>query len=185
MARRRRSIFLNPRRINHYFTLTRLAAHAPPPPRRCTGPREDYPTIASTPSAIAEKINELRWPGLSRIARCRCRRGSIRHTRRRWAQFRDGIVKPLLGEREVLLEADWRILWEKFDAFATARHMAVTKLGLKRVQEVLSHKTAAGKTRKRLSRLSLLGDGRVEPRPRIAVVNRLVLYHRDLFPFIE
>jgi hypothetical protein len=88
-------------------------------------------------------------------------------------------VKPVLGDKAALTEADWAALKAKlapFDAWAAGKAGAsVEGLGLKRVREIL-----AGKSIEAIGAL-LAKDKALEPEAAaIASVDRLVRYHRDL-----
>jgi hypothetical protein len=89
-------------------------------------------------------------------------------------------VKPLLGAKTVLTEADWAALQTKLAPFetwnATKAGASVEPLGLKRVREIL-----AGKAKDTLT--ALLGKDKAEEgnANSIAAVERLVRYTRDLF----
>jgi len=54
------------------------------------------------------------------------------------------VIKPLLGDKASLTEAEWTTVCAKFDAFdawvAGKAGAAVEKLGLKRVREILASK---------------------------------------------
>jgi hypothetical protein len=89
-------------------------------------------------------------------------------------------VKPLLGDKTALTEADWNSLQARlaaFDAWSAGKvGVAVEKLGLPRVREIL-----AGKTKDAITAL-IAKDKLLEPEANgIANVEKLVRYHRDLF----
>ncbi len=89
-------------------------------------------------------------------------------------------VKPLLGDKTALTEAEWNSIQAKlapFDAwFAGKVGATVEKLGLKRVREIL-----AGKSRETITAL-IAKDKTLEPEANgIANVEKLVRYHRDLY----
>jgi hypothetical protein len=95
------------------------------------------------------------------------------------ATFQAAVVKPLLGEKVSLTEADWAALSAKlgaFDAWAGSKAGgSVEKLGLTRVREIL------GSTAKE-TLTALISQDKAEQGNSAAVVglNRLVHYHRDL-----
>jgi len=96
------------------------------------------------------------------------------------ATLHTAAVKPLLGDKTSLTEADWNALCAKlaaFDAwFAGKVGAAVEKLGLKRVREIL-----ASKTKDTITAL-IAKDKTLEPEANgIANVEQLVRYHRYLF----
>jgi len=88
-------------------------------------------------------------------------------------------VKPFLGDKTALTEADWAALLGKLSPFenwfAGKAGASVEKLGLKRVREIL-----ASKARENIAAL-IAKDKALEPEANgIAAVERLVRYHRDL-----
>lgn len=88
-------------------------------------------------------------------------------------------VKPLLGDKAELTEADWIALQAKLGAFenwnAAKAGAAVEKLGAKRVREILG-----GKARENVNAL-IARDKALEPEATaIANVEKLVRYVRDL-----
>jgi hypothetical protein len=96
------------------------------------------------------------------------------------ATLQTAVVKPLLGDKSALTEADWNSLQAKlapFDAWFTGKvGAAVEKLGLKRVREIL-----ASQTRDTITAL-IAKDKTLEPEANgIANVEKLVRYHRYLF----
>ena len=96
------------------------------------------------------------------------------------ATLHTAAVKPLLGDKTALTEADWNSLQARlaaFDAWSAGKvGVAVEKLGLPRVREIL-----AGKTKDTITAL-IAKDKLLEPEANgIANVEKLVRYHRDLF----
>ncbi|MBN8247026.1 MAG: hypothetical protein J0L84_06235 [Verrucomicrobia bacterium] len=95
------------------------------------------------------------------------------------AAFVAATVKPVLGEKTELTEADWAALNVKFAAYATWQASkaggAVEGLGLPRVREILASKTQAAIA-------ALLAQDRAEEGKvnAIAAVDKLARYHRDL-----
>ena len=93
-------------------------------------------------------------------------------------------VKPLLGEKTVLTEADWTALVARLGPyeswFAGKVGANVEKLGIQRVREIL-----AGTTKEGISAL-IARDKALEPEANaIAAVDKLVRYHRDLFTLLN
>jgi len=87
-------------------------------------------------------------------------------------------IKPLLGDKTELTEADWTTLAAKFAPYdgwlAGKAGAAVEKLGLPRVREIL-----AGPSRAAIAAL-IAQDKALEPEfNAITTVDRLVRYHRD------
>ncbi|HEY4414335.1 MAG TPA: hypothetical protein VGO57_01485 [Verrucomicrobiae bacterium] len=96
------------------------------------------------------------------------------------AALQAAAVKPLLGDKNTLTEADWNLLGAKlapFEAWSTGKvGAAVEKLGLKRVREIL-----AGDTKDKITTL-IAKDKALEPEANaIAAVEKLIRYHRDLY----
>jgi hypothetical protein len=100
------------------------------------------------------------------------------------AKLQAEAVKPIVGDKWVLTEADWANLLRKlgpYEAWSAAKPTtAVEKLGLKRVREIL-----AGKSKDILT--ALIGkDKALEPEANaIAAVDKLVRYHRDLYTLLN
>ena len=95
------------------------------------------------------------------------------------AALQTDAVKPLLGDRSELREADWAALQAKLAAFdgwlAAKPGAAVEKLGLKRVRDIL-----ASKAKENINAL-LAKDRALEPEAAsIANVEKLTRYVRDL-----
>ncbi len=100
------------------------------------------------------------------------------------ARFRDEVVRPTLGDKRELSEADWNELLAKFIPFRTwlggKAGGIVEKIGLARVREIL-----AGNTRDAINQL-IAKDKVLEPEMNaIAAVDRLVRYHRDLHRLLK
>jgi hypothetical protein len=89
------------------------------------------------------------------------------------------VIKPLLGDKSSLTEAEWTSVTGKLGAFeawsAGKAGAAVEKLGLKRVREILS-----GKSKDAITAL-IAKDKALEPEASaIASVEKLVRFRRDL-----
>ncbi len=95
------------------------------------------------------------------------------------AAFVANAVKPLLGDKTVLTEADWAALQAKvgpFDCWAAGKAGAIVeKLTLTRVRAIL-----AGKTRETLTALIAKDKAEEGKANAIAAVDKLVRFHRDL-----
>ena len=95
------------------------------------------------------------------------------------ATLQAAAIRPLLGEKFFITEADWAALTAKLAAFeawsAGKVGAAVEKLGLKRVREIL-----AGDAQGKIAAL-ILKDKALEPEANaIANVEKLVRFNRDL-----
>ncbi|HEY1661832.1 MAG TPA: hypothetical protein VGI03_05380 [Verrucomicrobiae bacterium] len=96
------------------------------------------------------------------------------------AALQTAAVKPLLGDKNSLTEAEWNSLETKlapFEAWSAGKVGAVVeKLGLKRIREIL-----AGKSQEAINAL-LARDKALEPEANaIAAVEKLIRFNRDLY----
>jgi hypothetical protein len=95
------------------------------------------------------------------------------------ATFNVAVIKPLLGDKPALTEADWATVSGKLSAFdawtAGKAGVAVEKLGLKRIREILG-----SKAKETLTEL-IAKDKALEPEVNgIAMVEKLLRFRRDL-----
>ncbi len=95
------------------------------------------------------------------------------------AALQASVVKPLLGDKNSLTEADWAALNAKlaaFETWSTSKVGAlVEKLGLKRLREILASDARA------IINALIAKDKALEPEANaIAAVEKLIRYHRDL-----
>ncbi len=95
------------------------------------------------------------------------------------AALQTAAVKPILGDKTALTEADWTALCAKLGAFecwsAGKVGASVEKLGLKRLREIL-----AGKSKETITAL-IAKDKALEPEANaIAAVEKLIRFNRDL-----
>jgi hypothetical protein len=99
------------------------------------------------------------------------------------AKLRDDVVRPLLGARDKLTEAEWDDLKANFAAFeawsAGKKGAAVESLGLARVRAIL-----AGPAREAIAALVARDKALEGEASAIASVDRLVRYHRDLYKLL-
>lgn len=96
------------------------------------------------------------------------------------AKFNAEVVRPLLGEKSTLTEAEWNSVLAKLGPFecwsAGKAGVAVEKLGLPRLREIL-----ASKSKEQLTAL-IARDKALEPEANaMAAVEKLVRLNRDLF----
>jgi nitrate reductase NapE component len=95
------------------------------------------------------------------------------------AKLHTDVIKPLLGDKTVLTEADWAAVVAKlapYDTWSTGKTGAtVEKITLERVREIL-----AGKAKETLTALIAKDKGEEGHAQAIVGLNRLVHYHRDL-----
>jgi hypothetical protein len=100
------------------------------------------------------------------------------------AQFNVAVVKPILKDRTALTEADWSVIttaFSSYEAWLSAKAgVALEKLGLKRVREILPEKA-----KETLDGL-IARDKALEPESNaISAVEKLVRYHRDLCTLVH
>jgi hypothetical protein len=96
------------------------------------------------------------------------------------AILHEAAIKPLLGDKASITEAEWAGVLAKFGPFecwsAGKAGVSVEKLGLPRVRAIL-----AGKAKETIAAL-VAEDKKLEPEfAAIAAVEKLVRFHRDLF----
>ena len=168
-------------KVDDYFGRCRLAAFDPRSVTLLNRKEEEYLSIAANDLSItaAEVAN---FP-LAQVAPGRPLplKGAVNPAHAAAvAALQVNAVKPLLGDKAELTEADWIALQAKLGAYenwnAAKSGAAVEKLGVKRVREIL-----ASKARDTVAAL-IARDKALEPEANaIAAVERLVHYHRDLF----
>jgi hypothetical protein len=94
-------------------------------------------------------------------------------------KLRTKAIKPLLGDKTSLTEADWNSLLAKlapYDAWSgTKAGVLVEKLDLKRIRQIL-----AGNGKELLTALLARDKAEEENAKAVVGLNRLVRYHRDL-----
>jgi hypothetical protein len=99
-------------------------------------------------------------------------------------KFRTDTVKPVLGDRTELTEADWALITSKLGTFeswsASKVGASVEKLGIQRVREILS-----GKTLDTLRALIAADKSHESEFSAIANVEKLTRYHRDLYKLLN
>lgn len=100
------------------------------------------------------------------------------------AKFQSQVVRPVLGERDAITEADWVSIKTRFAAFeawaAGKAGSAVEKLGLKRVRELLASGARAAIT------ALVAKDKALEPHANaIAAVEKLLRFNRDLYKLLN
>ena len=95
------------------------------------------------------------------------------------AAFHAAVVKPVLGDKPALTEADWALLTGKFaahDAWVAGKAgAAVEKLGVPRVREILG-----GKAKEAVADSFAKDKAEEGNATTIAAVEKLVRFHRDL-----
>jgi hypothetical protein len=168
-------------KVDDYFARCRLAAFDP----RATGAlnREEKEYVAFAAKDLTITAAEIAGLPLAQVAANKPL-PLIQGVNPAWAAalatLLSDAVKPLLGDRSLLSESDWATLTARlgpYECWAAGKAgVAVEKLGVKRVREIL-----AGKGKETLAAL-IAKDKALEPEANaIANVERLVRYHRDLF----
>ena len=168
-------------KVEDYFTRCRLAVYDP----RAVGAlnREEKEYLAFAAKDLTDTAAEIAGFPLARVEAGRplpLTSGVNPAWAGPLAQMQTAAVKPLLGDRTSLTEADWAGLLAKlspFEAWSAAKATgSVEKLGLARLREIL-----AGKMKEKVDAL-IAEDKSLEPEfAAIASVERLVRYHRDLY----
>ena len=167
-------------KVDDYFGRCRLAAFDPRAAAVLNRGVEDYLAIAS--KDLSFTAAEIAGFPLARIAAGQPLplQGAVNPAHASaLAALRTGAVKPLLGDKTELSEADWVALQARLDAFekwsAGKAGAAVERLGIQRVREILASKgkdTVAGLIAK---------DKALEPEAAsIANVEKLARFARDL-----
>ena len=167
-------------KVDDYFGRCRLAAFDPRAVALLNRKEEEYLAIAAKDLSIsaAEVAN---FP-LAQVAAGKPLplKGAVNPAHAAaLAALQANAVKPLLGDKTELTEADWTAVQAKLGAFevwnAAKAGAVVEKLGIKRVREILG-----GKAKEHVNAL-LAKDKALEPEANsIANVEKLVRYVRDL-----
>ena len=168
-------------KVDDYFGRCRLAAFDPRTATLLNRKEEEYIAIARKDLSIS--ASEIADFPLAQIAPGKPLplKGAVNPAHAAaLATFQASAVKPLLGEKAELTEADWAALQGKmvaYEAWAGSKAGSnVEKLGLKRVRELL-----AGPVQKKLNEL-IGADKAKEPEATgIATVEKLVRLNRDLY----
>ena len=167
-------------KVDDYFGRCRLAAYDPRALPVLNRKEEEYAAIAVENLSInAAEIAEF---PLAQVAAGRplpLKDGVNPAHAAAVAALQAAAIRPLLGDRSALTEADWMELQAKLGAYevwsAAKAGASVEKLGLKRVREIL-----AGKSKEAIATL-IAKDKALEPEAAaIASVEKLVRYVRDL-----
>ena len=167
-------------KVDDYFARCRLAAFDPRAQNALN--REEKEFLALAAKDLTVTASEIAGFPLARVA-AGAPLPLAEGVNPAWAAavatLRTDAVKPLLGDKTALSEADWTTLVTKLAPYeawsSTKAGGAVEKLGLKRVREILASKAKETLT-------ALLAKDKAEEGHAGAIVglNRLVHYHRDL-----
>ncbi len=168
-------------KVDDYFGRCRLAAFDPRAVAALNRKEEEYLAIAAKDLTIT--ATEIANFPLTQIAAGKAlplKSGINPAHAAAIAALQANAVKPLLGDKSELTEADWAALLARLGAFecwsAGKAGAAVEKLGLKRVREILG-----SKAKENLAAL-IAADKALEPEATaIANVEKLTRYVRDLY----
>ncbi len=171
-------------KVDDFFGRCRLAAFDPRTATLLNRKEDEYIAIAKKDLSIS--ASEIAEFPLAQIAPGKALplKGAVNPAHAAaLATLHSAAVKPLLGDKSELTEADWAALQGKvatFQAWVGSKAGAsVEKLGLKRVRDLLS-----GPAQKKLNEL-LVADLAKEPEANgIAAVEKLVRLNRDLYRLV-
>ena len=167
-------------KVDDYFGRCRLAAYDPRAVALLNRKEEEYLAVASKDLSIT--AGEIAGFPLAAIAAGKPLplKGAVNPAHAAAvAALQANAVKPLLGDKTELTEADWAALQAKLGAFecwsAAKAGAAVERLGLKRVREIIS-----SKAKEKITGLIAM-DKALEPEATsIANVEKLCRFVRDL-----
>jgi hypothetical protein len=167
-------------KVDDYFGRCRLVAFDPRAAALLNRNQDEYLVIAAHDISI--NAAEIAGFPLAQVAPGRPLplRGAVNPAHAAaLADMQSAAVKPLLGDKTELTEADWTALQAKLGAYevwcAAKAGAGVEKLGLKRIREIL-----AGKAKETVAAL-IAKDKALEPEAAaIANVEKLARYVRDL-----
>ena len=167
-------------KVDDYFGRCRLAAFDPRAAALLNRNQDEYLAIAARDISI--NAGEIAGFPLAQVAPGRALplKGAVNPAHAAAvAVFQSTAVKPLLGDKSELTEADWTAVQARLGAYecwcAAKADTSVEKLGLKRVREILS-----GKAKETVAAL-IAKDKALEPEAAsIANVEKLARYVRDL-----
>jgi hypothetical protein len=168
-------------KVDDYFGRCRLAAFDPRAIALLNRKEEEYLAVAAKDMSISAA--EIAGFPLAQVSAGKPLplKGTINPAHAAAiAALQANAVKPLLGDKSELTEADWTMLLTKLGAFecwsAGKAGAAVEKLGLKRVREILG-----SKAKENIAAL-IAKDKALEPEATsIANVEKLCRYVRDLY----
>ncbi|MCX7722084.1 MAG: hypothetical protein N2379_03360 [Verrucomicrobiae bacterium] len=167
-------------KVDDYFARCRLAAFDPRAAAALNRQESDYLALAAKDLSIT--ADEIAGFPLAQVAPNKPL-PLFEGVNPAWAgalaTLHSAAVKPLLGDKTAITEADWVALQSKLAPYeawlASKPPAAVEKLGISRVREIL-----AGTARQTITDL-IARDKALEPEfNAISTVERLLRYHRDL-----
>jgi hypothetical protein len=168
-------------KVDDYFARCRLAAYDARAIPALNHQESEY--VALTARDLTANASEVASFPLAQIAPAKAL-PLVAEVNPAWAATLTALqiaaVKPLIGEKNSLEEADWNLIQAKLAPFetwsASKVGASVEKLGVKRVREIL-----AGKSKEEIAAL-IAKDVALEPEANaITAVEQLIRYHRDLY----
>jgi hypothetical protein len=167
-------------KIGDYFTRCRLAAYDARSAALLNGSEADYQAISSKMlSAASEDIAAFPLAEVGSARALPLVTGVNPAWADRVAAFNATVVKPLLGEKTALTEAEWSDIQGRFSAYqawaGAKQDWAVEKMGLARIREIL-----AGTFEAAINELIARDKALEAEAAAIAEVDKLVRYCRDL-----
>ncbi len=173
-------------RLDDYFARCRLAAFDPRAGVALSRKEEEYAALAgNTLSAAGDEFAEFPLAKVEAGRPLPLAEGVNPAWASKVAVLRKAVVEPLLGkDKTSLSDNEWEGLKAKFGPYqawlAKKAGVAVEKLGIVRVREILS-----GKAQAQLTGL-IAQDKALEPEMNsIVAVERLIRYHRDLHTLLN
>ncbi len=167
-------------KVDDYFTRCRLAAFDPRALAAVNRQESEYLTLAAKDMSItAAEVCGFPLAHVEAGKTLPLKDGVNPAWAAALANLNATVIKPMLGDKTALTEAEWASVSGKLSAYeawlAGKAGVSVEKLGLKRVREIL-----AGKTKDTLT--ALIGkDKALEPEANsIVAVEKLARYNRDL-----
>ena len=172
-------------KVDDYFTRCRLAAFDPRASNALNREEKEYLTLAAKDLTITAA--EIAGFPLARVEAGKplpLAEGVNPAWADAVAKLYTDAVKPLLGDKSVLTEADWGQLLAKlapYEAWAGSQAgPSVAKLGRDRVRQIL-----ASKAKETVTTL-IAEDKSLEPQfAAISAVEKLARYHRDLYKLLN
>ncbi len=172
-------------KVDDFFARTRVAAFDARAAGVVNRAETDYVTIAS--KNLDAAVTELEQFPLAQVtpdASLPLEKGVNPAWRARIATLRDKAIKPAIGDKISLSEAEWLVVQNKLDAHhvwvSSKKGVSVEKLGAARVKEL-----AALNAKERLDKLYADEKEAAPLAAAIESVERLTRYVRDLMPLAK
>ena len=172
-------------KIDDFFARCRLAAFDPRSASHLNRPESEYAAIAAQDlSTLAPEIATMPLARVDAGFSLPLDAGLNPAWDGAVKEFTALVVVPLLGEMTALTESDWNGIRARFAAYesweASKQGARVESLGLERIRSLLAGDSSGGV-------MSLIAEDMLlaEEASGIDNVNRLALYHRDLFRLVN